>query len=106
MSPKSSKPEITVVDELPEQARRTTAPADHWITVAAQAMTHRGHWLKVRIPHLSLTRHRQAVSEIRRRSLYAFRWPGFSARYIEGELYVRYDEPDEITEPTPIRKAG
>lgn len=96
MSPKSSKPEITVVGALPERGRQTTPPADHWITVAAQAMTHSGKWLKVRVPHLSIDRHRQVVSEIRHSKIFAFRWGGFDAQYIDGDLYVRYDEPEEI----------
>ena len=95
MSPKSSKPEITVVGALPERHRATTPPADHWIAVAAQAMTHNRQWLKVRIPHLSVDRHRQVVSDIRKGTIFAFRWGGFDAQYIDGELYVRYDADAE-----------
>ena len=95
MSPKSSKPEIAVVGELPERTPRTTAPADHWITVAATAVQHQGEWLKVRIPHLSLDRHRQVVGDIRRGGIYAFRDGGFDARHIDGDLYVRFNNADE-----------
>lgn len=95
MSPKSSKPEIAVVGTLPDRPKRTTPPADHWITVAAAAMQHHGKWLKVRIPHLSVDRHKQVVRDIRRGDLYAFRWGGFDAQYIDGELYVRYTDAEE-----------
>lgn len=104
MSPKSSKPEITVVGELPTPEPRTTPPARHWITVAAKAMEHEGQWLMIRVPHLKRERHRQVVSDIRKGNIFAFRWPGFSARYVDGDLYVRYDEQDETVAPTPLRK--
>lgn len=95
MSPKHSKPEIDVVGTLPERPRHTTPPADHWITVAAQAMTHSGKWLRVRVPHLSVDRHRQVVADIRHGKIFAFRWGGFDAQYIDGELYVRWADTEE-----------
>lgn len=105
MSPKHSKPEITVVGELPEPERHTTPPARHWMKVAAEAMKNEGQWMQVRVPHLTVDRHKQASHDIRHKKLFAFRWDGFDARYIAGELYVRYDEPEVAAEPTPIRKA-
>lgn len=98
MSPKSSKPEIAVIGELPSSAPRTTPPAQHWLDVSAAGKEHEGQWIRVRIPHLSRERHKQVPHDIRRGELFAFREPGWNARSIDGELYVKFQTPTTMQE--------
>lgn len=100
---KHTKVQIDVVGELPTSERRTTPPADHWIKVAANAMANEGAWLRIRIPHLTRDRHKQAVSDIRKGGIFAFRHGGFDARHVDGDLYVRWIDPEHATSTADLK---
>lgn len=96
------------VDELPNPDLPSNYGnfAPHWVKVGATCLQHEGKWTPVRIGHLSVDRHRQVVSEINGGKLAAFRnWPGFKAAYRDGQLYVRYDDP-ETMQDTGLRAVG
>lgn len=97
---KNTKVQIDIVGELPNPERRTTPPADHWLKVAANAVANEGDWLRIRIPHLTRDRHKQAVTSIRRGTIVAFREGGFDARYIDGDLYVRWVNQENAASTT------
>lgn len=96
----------TPLDTLPSEASRTTPPARHWLKVAEHARTNEGHWLPVRVGHLTVDRHRQAAYDIRHRKIVAFRDAGFEAAFRDGTLYVRYVEPVQAAGVTRIKRAA
>lgn len=79
--------------DLPERnpGRVTNGPAAYWVDVADHCRRNKGQWVPVTIGALSVDRHRQIPSNMRRGQLAAFRRGNWQSAYRNGQLYIRYD---------------